>query len=179
MPASPRSLCSRLWGRTWKQKTSICASGTHPDCKQKHGGNTWDVTSSLTKAHTKRYGSITGRTLGKGMVAIHAIGSLETSTKKRWHGKEWHRGQGGMSYPLNGFVGEQVEPRAGVPLARVASAADPICLFFTKPSLEEWLRLSGTHACVSQSRWIQWWSEPFAGRYSEIFRELSLKYRRV
>lgn len=39
------------------------------------------------------------------------------------------------SNPLNGFVGEQAEPGAGAPLARVASAADPMSLFFTKLSL--------------------------------------------
>lgn len=71
-------------------------------CKQKHEGNPWDVTSSWIKAHTKWYGSVTGRTLGKGMVAIHAIGSLG-NFNKRWHGKEWHSGQGGMEQPTGWF----------------------------------------------------------------------------
>lgn len=66
-------------------------------------GNTRDATSSLIKAHTEYYGSITGRTLGKGMVAIHAIGSLGNFNKKRCHGQEWHRGQGGMEQPAERF----------------------------------------------------------------------------
>lgn len=63
--------------------------------------------------------------------------SLQEMTQDAQMYRKAIEGGGWRCHPSEGFVGEQVKPGVGVPpLARAASVAVPVGLFFTKSSLK-------------------------------------------